>query len=302
MNKDIFVQDKNYINTVVNKIRNTNKVKQIEKMNGLTNRTYKVELEDGEIIVVRIPGEGTAEMICRDDEYKSTELACRLGIDTELLYFGVDGTKVMHFIENAETMSREKLKEKEKIEMVANVFRTLHNCGEDTGIVFDIFEMASNYEKIIRKNNVTLYDDYEKVKQDVLKIKEIIDKEEMVKKVPCHNDSLCENWIYGEEKLWLIDWEYAGMNDAMWDLADISIEADYGDAEDMLLLKKYFEKEPTNLQRLRFLANKLYLDYLWTLWGKTRVPFSGMEMEQYALERYIRLKENLNKFEELYHI
>ena len=41
-------------------------------------------------------------------------------------------------------------------------------------------------------------------------VKEILDKDVMVKKVPCHNDSLCENWIYGEEKLWLIDWEYAG--------------------------------------------------------------------------------------------
>ena len=47
------------------------------------------------------------------------------------------------------------------------------------------------------------------------------------------------------------------------------------------------------------MANKLYLDYLWTLWGKTRVPFSGDEMEQYALDRYMRLKINLKIFEEL---
>lgn len=302
MKTDILIQDRNHINAIVSKIRNTNKVKRIERMKGLTNRTYKVELEGGEIIVVRIPGEGTADMICRDDEHKSTELACRIGIDTELFYFDMDGTKIMHFIENAETMSGDKLREKEKIEMVANVFRKLHNCGEDTGVVFDIFEMALNYENIIKKNNVTLYDDYEKVKEDVMKIKESIDKREKVTKVPCHNDSLCENWVYGEGKLWLIDWEYAGMNDAMWDLADISIEAGYDDIQDMCLLRKYFEKEPTSLQQSRFLANKLYLDYLWMLWGKTRVPFSGIEMEQYALERYIRLKENIDKFKALFYI
>ena len=117
-----------------------------------------------------------------------------------------------------------------------------------------------------------------------------------VKKVPCHNDPLCENWIYGDNQLYLIDWEYAGMNDGMWDLADVSIEADYNDEHDEILLKEYLGKEPSLIERQRFIANKLYLDYLWTLWGKTRVPYDGDEMEEYALNRYIRLKSNLKKF------
>lgn len=86
----------------------------------------------------------------------------------------------------------------------------------------------------------------------------------------------------------------------MWDLADISIEANYNEEQDLILLKKYFCAEPTIYQKQRFMANKLYLDYLWTLWGKTRVPFSGDEMEQYALDRYMRLKTNLKIFEKLF--
>lgn len=85
----------------------------------------------------------------------------------------------------------------------------------------------------------------------------------------------------------------------MWDLADISIEASYNEKQDSYLLKNYLQKEPTMHEKERFLANKLYLDYLWTLWAKTRVPFSGTDMEQYALERYTRLKSNFDKFIEL---
>jgi len=85
------------------------------------------------------------------------------------------------------------------------------------------------------------------------------------------------------------------MNDGMWDLADVSIEADYSKENDELLLRSYFGKEPDELERKRFIANKLYLDYLWSLWGKTRVPYDGDFMEQYALDRYLRLKKNLEQ-------
>lgn len=73
----------------------------VERMGGLTNRTYKIELESGEIYVVRIHGEGTEELICRADEKVSTQLACELGIDAPMLYFGEDGTKVTKYIKGA---------------------------------------------------------------------------------------------------------------------------------------------------------------------------------------------------------
>ena len=60
----------------------------IERLGGLTNHTYRVKAKNGREYVVRIPGEGTEQMIVRDDERTSTELACELGIDAELLYFG----------------------------------------------------------------------------------------------------------------------------------------------------------------------------------------------------------------------
>ena len=159
--------------------------------------------------------------------------------------------------------------------------------------------MAEEYEKIIIDYHVFMYDDYKITKQKVMDIKQQIDIACNTTKVPCHNDPLCENWVYGNERMFLIDWEYAGMNDKMWDLADISIEANYDKKLDTILLKEYFDQEPDALTWKHFYANKIYVDYLWTLWAKTRVPFDGQSMEDWATERYIRLKKNILEFNNL---
>lgn len=296
MAKEIVKEDLGKISHILQKVIGSSQYNKIERMGGMTNHTYRVLTEDGDDLIVRLPGEGTEEMICRNDEKASTELACKLGIDSEMLYFGDDGTKVMRYIEDAVTMTAEELRERKHIKEVAGIFRKLHTCGEDTKVPFEVFEMAVNYENIILKNNVALYDDYSHIKQTVMDIKNSIDALGENKKVPCHNDSLCENWVYGKEGMFLIDWEYAGMNDGMWDLADISIEAAYDKEHDDYLLESYFEREPEIIERKRFIANKIYLDYLWTLWGLTRVPFDGQEMQDYADRRYVRLKKNIENY------
>ena len=140
-------------------------------------------------------------------------------------------------------------------------------------------------------------EDYDDVKTKVMNIKAVVDQASTIQKVPCHNDSLCENWILQDnERMYLIDWEYAGMNDGMWDLADVSIEASLTPDQEEILLAAYFNRIPFPEERKRFFANKIYLDFLWTLWGKARVPFDGEPMEVYAAERYARLKENLTYF------
>lgn len=273
---------------------------QIDRLGGLTNRTYKVMLGDGRQYVVRLPGEGTEEMIDRAKEKVSTQLACRLGIDTELLFFGEYGEKVSAFIDGAQTMSQEAFAAADIVKKAAETLRTLHTCGEDTGVSFDVFDMAAEYEAVISANHVALFDGYAKTKNSVMNIRQKT-KPHYVPDVPCHNDPLCENWVLGKNgKLYLIDWEYAGMNDAMWDLADVSIEAAFTDRQDEELLLFYFGRQPEYAERLRFHANKLYLDYLWALWGKARVPFGGAAMELYGTERYERLKRNLVAFEKKY--
>ena len=272
---------------------------QIERLGGMTNRTYKVTRRDGQEYVTRLPGEGTEEMIVRADERKSTQLACDLGIDAELLYFDDAGRKVSRFIPDPQPMSEAVMRRDENLMQAAHIFRRLHTCGRDTGVRFEVFEMADLYEGIIRRAGTAFYDDYDETRRAVMDIKARSDAENDVRRVPCHNDSLMGNWVLsGNGQLYLVDWEYSGMNEAMWDLSCLSIEADYTGREDELLLRTYFGRPLTDADQHYLIAGKTYVDYLWTLWGLTRVPFDGDFMQQYADARYERLRRNIALFKE----
>ena len=275
--------------------------KDIERLGGMTNHSYHITRNDGKEYLVRIPGEGTEEMINRLDERKSTELACDLGIDAKLLYFTDDGRKIMEFIHNPQPMNEEVMQRSENIRQAAEIFHRLHTCGVDTGVRFEVFEMADLYEKIIRDGGVAFYDDYDEVKGTVMSIKKMIDEEFHPKRVPCHNDSLLGNWVLDENgKLYLIDWEYSGMNEAMWDLSCLSIESAYSEENDNELLRDYYSREATTSEKKYFIAAKMYVDYLWTLWGLTRVPFDGDFMQEYADGRYERLKKNIEAYRNIH--
>ncbi len=298
MSENVLHEDLEKIGGLLRSQLGLDAIRDAQRLGGLTNRTYRVTASDGAEYVCRVPGEGTEQMIVRSDERVSTQLACRVGIDAELLYFGDDGTKITRYIPDAVTMSPQTMGQPEHIRQAAEILRALHTCGEDTGVPFEVFQMADTYERVIRDNHVPLYDDYEQVKGQVMAIKQALEAGHARPLVPCHNDPLCENWVTSGDRMYLVDWEYAGMNDGMWDLADVSIEAAYDQEQDGMLLDAYFGRPVTDHEKRTFLANKLYLDYLWTLWGLTRVPYDGESMEQYALERYQRLKENLRHYAE----
>ncbi len=279
------------------------KIRNIERLGGMTNHSYKVTLGNDEELLVRIPGEGTEKMINRLDERKSTELACRLGIDTELLFFGDDGSKVMKFVHNPQPMNEQVMRRRNNILQAAEIFHRLHYSGVDTGVRFDVFEMARLYENIISECGVEFFDDYRDTKSLVMRYKTEIDKEIDINKVPCHNDSLMGNWVLDDKgRLYLIDWEYSGMNEAMWDLSCLSIEAEYTPKEDDELLEAYYAFEDIEVgivQKKYFVAAKIYVDYLWTLWGLTRVPYDGAFMQEYAELRYSRLKRNIEEYKSI---
>jgi len=206
----------------------------------------------------------------------------------------------MEFIKDPQPMTEETMRRPDIIRQAAQIFKRLHNCGVDTGVRFEVFEMAALYERIITDSGVEFYDDYKEIKNIVMNIKNEVDSTGVAPRVPCHNDSLIGNWVLsGEGKLYLIDWEYSGMNEAMWDLSCLSIEAEYSSEDDEKLMEYYFGYPPTVEQKKRFIAGKLYVDFLWTLWGLTRVPFDGDFMQEYADCRYFRLKNNISKYKSI---
>jgi thiamine kinase-like enzyme len=83
----------------------------------------------------------------------------------------------------------------------------------------------------------------------------------------CHCDPLCENFLDNGKRMWLVDWEYSGMNDPLWDVGDLSVEAGFDAAQDEEMMRAYFAGEPRPDERGRVVIYKAMCDLLWTLWG-----------------------------------
>ena len=96
--------------------------------------------------------------------------------------------------------------------------------------------------------------------------------------------------------MWIVDWEYSGMNDPLWDLGDLSVEAGMTDLQDSELLQAYFGRQPTDQETARMIIYKAMCDLLWTLWGLIQHADNNPAEDfwAYATTRFARCK-NLMK-------
>ncbi|MEH7253735.1 phosphotransferase [Neobacillus niacini] len=242
-------------------------IEEIQPFGGMTNKNFKVTIKGNEY-VLRIPGNGTESMINRRDEKINAAIASELGLDAELIYFNEEtGVKIAELIQDAETLTPQMAKRHEIMKMVTSIFRTLHHSDFQMANRFDVFEKIDEYEKLMVEGNGKPYEQYQEAREQVMVLKQIYQRMN-IRLTPSHNDALPQNIVKsGENKLYLIDWEYGGMNDPMWDVAWHCMESDFSPEEEELFLTLYFEQDEVPLEILqRVIMNKIFQDFLWTIW------------------------------------
>ncbi len=237
------------------------------RLGGLTNLVYRIELPN-EKLIVRIPGAGTNEYIDRAVELYNARIAANAGISAPIVWADpVSGVMISQCIDPAETMTPDNFKSRHGAAGRAGIaLRQLHNCGQDFQFRFELFAMIDDYLSVLADKNAELPEGYtgavaasEPLKQALLA--------NPAKLAPCHCDPLCENFLDDGKRMWIIDWEYSGMNDPLWDLGDLSVEAEFDAAQDIEMLRAYFGAEPNAAQIGRMTIYKAMCDLLWTLWG-----------------------------------
>lgn len=273
------------------KVKNED-IEYIYPIGGMTNKNFKVIVK-GESYVLRVPGSGTENMISRNDEIKNAIFAHELKIDAELVYFNeITGIKISKFIENAETLTAESAKQQHNMKLVCDILRTLHKSDKKMENEFNIYNKIEEYEELLYRYNGVNFKDYGEVKEKIISLKDIVNKLE-VKLTPCHNDTLASNFIKsGDDSMYLIDWEYGGMNDPMWDIAAHCLENGFSEEEEELFLKIYFKGNIDEKHKLRILINKVYQDFLWSIWTNIKEA-NGDDFGSYGIDRYNRAKLNL---------
>ena len=150
---------------------------------------------------------------------------------------------------------------------MAEILKKLHNSDIVFDNIFDSFNEMEKYEKLSIKENGKFYDGYKEIKEKVFKLREKL-KNFNIELKACHNDTVPENFIKSENKIYLIDWEYSGMNDPMWDLAAHSLECNFSKEEEKEFLSFYFPEEVSKECILRIQIHKICQRFLMGVFGQ----------------------------------
>lgn len=266
---------------------------------GETNDSYFVTIEE-ERFVVRIPGKGTEELLDRCAEKQNLLFGTELGINPPLVYYDDEtGVKITRAIDGAEALTPKMAREKGLMQDVIHLFQCLHHAEAPTMNRFDLFKRIAHYETLVKNENEMKLDQIASLRQDIHKLKNVYQSFQ-VKEVPCHMDAVFVNILKDkEDHLFLIDWEYSGLCDPLWDIATLSLSLLLDEEEEMFFLSYYFGRSPNEeeLQRLHLL--KIFLDYYWSLWYFYKEA-KGEQFGDSGMRRVNRAESHITQYKDMY--
>jgi thiamine kinase-like enzyme len=247
---------------------------------GQTNQTFKVRANNNNY-VVRLVGKQTYLIINREYEYVNASMASELGINAKIYYFDhVTGDQVSAYLDNAMTVTPNKIKENDTLRAVISVLKKVHQSKKMFANDINVFARNRHFLSVLRDKGALLPED-EAMASKMNDIEVILDAFPS-EAVPAHNDTTCTNFLLLQnDEIMLLDWEYSGNNvhGSLPDLADVSAEADYTDEEDRNLLALYFGKEDESTY-YRFILFKSVYAYYVSLWARVQIVNENYRDEQ----------------------
>lgn len=269
----------------------------IEKLGGMNNNNYRVNT-DTKDFVFRLPGKGSNESVNRDSEFFNSKISREIGIDCNTIYFdNKSGLKITEYIENAETLNIITAKKENNMELMSYALNILHNSGKKFYKDFKPFIEMKKYKNTIIREEKDLLKNYRKLDSTINFLKGEIEKLK-IDYVPCHLDAWPENFVKGTDKIYLIDWEYSGNYDRLWDVVSIGLECEYSKDEEKLFYNKYFGRKPRKVEIRKMNILRILMDVYWSMWSLAKVSCGEKDLYDYSIGRYNRAISNLNKLQQ----
>ena len=252
---------------------------------GMTNRSFIFTVNNKRYIM-RIPGEGTDKLIDRREEYDVYQRVKKEPYTETILYLNPDnGYKISEFLENTRNSDSNNVQD---VKESMNVLRKFHSQNYQVDHTFDIWKQIDFYESL--RKTASAYRDYEEIKDRVLKLKPFID-DNVTKWSLCHIDANYDNFLIDQNNnVFLIDWEYAGMQDPDLDIAMYAIYAGYTKEKIDQLINIYYENKVSENIRYKIYAYVAVGGLLWSNWCEYKQSL-GLDFGEYSLAQYRYAKE-----------
>ncbi len=239
----------------------------IERLSGaLTNVSYKVTTESG-AYVLRLAGEGTSAYVDRTAEGHNARVAAAAGVNAEVLYFdATEGTMLTRFVEGVDMDGDDFSSDPWAPSRAALALKRAHGTGRVFKSRFNAFAMIDGYVELLHRLRMPLPEDYYEVGREAEAVRGVLEASPMPL-APCHNDPWPGNFLDTGTNIYIIDWEYSGMNDPLWDLGDLSVEAGFGPGQDQAMMETYYGRPAPAALYSRLALYKIMSDLHWSLWA-----------------------------------
>jgi CTP:phosphocholine cytidylyltransferase-like protein/thiamine kinase-like enzyme len=281
--EDLKSVDKKYTNlTSLNSLQ-INYNNQIPIKTGITNDSFIVSSNlYKENLIIRLSKNINHNFIDREKEASSINLVKPLNISEDVVFIdSLTGTKVAKKIES-QTIQASEIKT--LIPKVAEILNLLHSSYKEEVINFNEFDFLDSY---INQNKSFLTDEYFAIYQKLKLYNSKLPK--LTHLHFCHRDLVPENFLKQQNKLFLIDWEYASFFDPMFDIASLFDESNFNTEEEEIFFLNY---KASSITKERIIFWKIYLNLLWSIW----CYFFSEEylFDEYRKTRLQKAKDYLN--------
>lgn len=252
---------------------------------GMTNRSFLFTV-NGNKFIMRIPGEGTDQLINREQEAEVFRTISGCGFCDDPIYMNpINGYKITKYLGGVRVCDTNNIPD---LKRCMEKLRAFHAMKLEVGHTFDIFAQIEFYETLWN-GQPSMYRDYKQTKENVMSLKEYIDG---IEKDWCltHIDAVPDNFLFytlpdGNEALQLTDWEYSGMQDPQVDIAMFCIYSLYNKKQVDRLINIYFEGECDCRTRAKIYAYIAACGLLWSNWCEFKRNL-GVEFGEYSLRQY----------------
>lgn len=251
---------------------------------GMTNRSFRVSVR-GKRYILRIPGEGTDKLIDRKGEAASYAAIRGHSLCDNLVWLDpATGTKISEFEETARMCNPLDVSD---VRRCMAFLRAFHGLGLSVPHRFDLFAQIDYYESL-RGGTPSRYRDYARTKANVFALRPFIDAHRRPP-VLSHLDSIPDNFLFVSrpdgEKILLIDWEYAAMQDPDVDVAMFGVYSLYDREQMNELIDAYYPEDCPPLVRTKILAYVAVCGLLWSNWCEFK-HLHGVDFGEYAQWQY----------------
>lgn len=237
---------------------------------GKTNESYIVYATDGKRYLARIAGHGTEKFVDREKEMHNVAVADRLGVAPKL--FCTDSNNLfLEYIDGTCTASQNILYFNNNVDKITEQLRKLHASEEAFKGEFSFIHDFHVYKADFMSMGYPIPEEMRRSEEELYQMTKWVDERLSGDVCPIHSDIVMQNFIFTDERAYIIDWEYSTMSDRYLEFASFCTQNILAPGAERMFLKSYFAGMDMDLDYDKFLLFKMSISFMWIYWHLNNV-------------------------------